>query len=145
MPPKAITTSTLPPPSSGPVPNGYLLRTGDPAAALEEIEHTFYNGGRTAIWGKGGQRTETIFAALISAGAATLVCLVNNIFQQRKTEALLTYKLDELTKRVDKHNSLVERTYRLEEKTSVFDEKMRVANHRIADLEEHTGCACKNL
>ncbi|MGM9578608.1 MAG: hypothetical protein ACI3VS_04400 [Evtepia sp.] len=70
---------------------------------------------------------------------------MNNIFQQRKTEALLTYKLDELTKRVDKHNSLVERTYRLEERTSVFDEKMRVANHRIADLEEHTGCAGKNL
>lgn len=87
--------------------------------------------------------TETIIAALISAGAATLVCFVNNIFQQRKTEALLTYKLDELTKRVDKHNGLVERTYRLEEKASVFDEKMRVANHRIADLEEHTGCACE--
>lgn len=88
--------------------------------------------------------TETILAALISAGAATLVCLVNNIFQQRKTEALLTYKMDELTKRVDKHNGLVERTYRLEEKASVFDEKMRVANHRIADLEEHTGCSCKD-
>lgn len=87
--------------------------------------------------------TETIIAALISAGAATLVCFVNNIFQQRKTEALLTYKMDELTKRVDKHNGLVERTYRLEEQASVFDEKMKVANHRIADLEEHTGCACK--
>ena len=87
--------------------------------------------------------TETIIAALISAGSATLVCLVNNIFQQRKTEALLTYKLDELTKRVDKHNGLVERTYRLEEHASVFHEKMKVANHRIADLEEHTARACK--
>ena len=85
--------------------------------------------------------TETIIAALISAGAATLVCLVNNVFQQRKTEALLAYKLDELTKRVDKHNGLVERTYRLEEQVSIFDEKMKEANHRIADLEEHTGCA----
>ena len=88
--------------------------------------------------------TETIIAALISAGAATLVCLVNNISQQRKTEALLTYKLDELTKRVDKHNGLVERTYRLEEQASVFDEKMKVANHRISDLEEHTGLSCKD-
>ena len=61
------------------------------------------------------------------------------------TGMLLTDKLDALTKRVDKHNGLVERTYRLEEQASVFDEKMKVANHRIADLEEHTGCACKNL
>ena len=41
------------PPSSGPVPNGYLLRTGDPAAALEGIELMFYNGGRTAIGERG--------------------------------------------------------------------------------------------
>lgn len=40
----------------------------------------------------------------------------------------MEYKLDELTKRVEKHNSVVERTYLLEE-------KVKVANHRIDDLE----------
>ena len=47
----------------------------------------------------------------------------------------MEYKLDELTKRVDKHNNTIERTYRLEEQMSLQEEKMKVANHRIDDLE----------
>ena len=45
------------------------------------------------------------------------------------------YKLTELTKRVDKHNNTIERTYRLEEQMALQEEKMKVANHRIEDLE----------
>ncbi len=48
---------------------------------------------------------------------------------------MLDYKLSELTKRVDKHNNVIERTYRLEEQAAVLDEKIKVANHRIEDLE----------
>ena len=48
----------------------------------------------------------------------------------------MEYKMDELTRRVDKHNNLVERTYHLEETIMVHDEKIRVANHRIEDLEK---------
>lgn len=47
----------------------------------------------------------------------------------------MEYKLDELTKRVDKHNSVVERTYSLERKMEVQEEQIKVANHRIEDLE----------
>ena len=47
----------------------------------------------------------------------------------------MEYKLDELAKRVDKHNHLVERTYRLEETAILQEEKIKVANHRIEDLE----------
>lgn len=78
---------------------------------------------------------ETIIAACISAGVTLVICLINNHGQQEKTRALVEYKLDELTKRVDKHNNTIERTYRLEEKMSIQEEKMRVANHRIEDLE----------
>lgn len=78
---------------------------------------------------------ETIVAACISAGAAILVCMINNGSQQKKTRALLEYKMEELTKRVDKHNNLVERTYHLEERMKVQEEKIKVANHRIEDLE----------
>lgn len=49
---------------------------------------------------------------------------------------MITYKIDELTKRVDKHNSIIERTYALEKQFATMDEKIRVANHRISDLEE---------
>ena len=71
---------------------------------------------------------ETIISACISAGVTLVVCMINNHGQQEKTRSLMEYKLDELTKRVEKHNSVVERTY-------ILEEKMKVANHRIDDLE----------
>ena len=79
---------------------------------------------------------ETIIASCISAGVTLVICLINNRGQQEKTRALMEYKMDELTKRVDKHNNLVERTYHLEEVMMLHDEKIRVANHRIQDLEK---------
>ncbi|MCD7709549.1 MAG: hypothetical protein LUI02_06720 [Clostridiales bacterium] len=78
---------------------------------------------------------ETILCAVISAGVTLIVCIINNRSQSEKTRALMEYKLDELTKRVDKHNNLIERTYKLEELTAVQDEQIKVANHRIDDLE----------
>lgn len=41
---------------------------------------------------------------------------------------LIKYRIEQLEKKVEKHNSIVERTYLLEE-------KIKVANHRIEDLE----------
>lgn len=81
---------------------------------------------------------ETIISGLISATAAIIVCVITQATQSRKTEALISYKLDELTKRVDKHNNVIERTYKLEEMTAIQEEKIKVANHRIEDLERRT-------
>ena len=69
---------------------------------------------------------ETIISACISACVTLLVCIISNRAQQEKTRTLMQYKLDELTKKVEKHNSVVERTFLLEE-------KIKVANHRIED------------
>ncbi len=75
--------------------------------------------------------TETVIVAALSlAGTMT-----GAYFANRKSAALIAYRLEELEKNVAKHNGLVERTYRLEEAAAVFEEKMRVANHRIEDLE----------
>lgn len=79
--------------------------------------------------------SETIVAALISAAFAVVVCIINNHYQQNKTTAVIQYKLDELTKQVEKHNKVVDRTYHLEEQATLFEEKMKVANHRLDDLE----------
>ena len=80
--------------------------------------------------------------AIITGAVAIAVCMINNYFQQRRSEAqndktmaLIDYKLSELTKRVDKHNNVIERTYRLEEQAALCEEKIKVANHRIDDLE----------
>lgn len=41
-----------------------------------------------------------------------------------------------LSNRVEAHNKLVERTYELERKSDVHEEQIKVANHRIEDLEK---------
>ena len=81
---------------------------------------------------------ETIISACISAGVTLIVCMINSSHQreqaraeQEQTRNLMEYKLDELTKRVDKHNNVIERTYDIE----LIEEKVKVANHRIVDLE----------
>ena len=48
---------------------------------------------------------------------------------------LTNYRLSRLEEKVDKHNSVIERTYRLEESVALHEEKIKVANHRIDDLE----------
>lgn len=42
---------------------------------------------------------------------------------------LNNYRIEQLEKKVEKHNSVVERTY-------VIEEQIKVANHRIDDLEK---------
>ena len=65
-------------------------------------------------------------AALISAGAAILVCLINNFYMDRRREAKaetdfevlkasITAEIRSLTKEVEKHNNVIERTYKLEQ------------------------------
>jgi len=73
-----------------------------------------------------------IAIALITA----LCALIGTYLSNRKSAALIAYRLAELEKKVEKHNNLIERTYRLEEQTAVQEEKIRVANHRIDDLEK---------
>ncbi len=81
--------------------------------------------------------------AIITGAVAIAVCMINNACQSMavkrqhsKTIALIDYRLDELTKRVDKHNNVIERTYKLEELTALQEEKIKVVNHRIEDLEQ---------
>lgn len=62
--------------------------------------------------------------------------MINNYSQQNATRALLEYRLQELEKQVSKHNNVIERTYHLEETTVLHAEKIKVANKRIADIED---------
>ena len=75
-----------------------------------------------------------IVAALALAGTLAGSWLAN-----RRSAALIAYRLEELEKKVDKHNQVIERTYRLEEQQLLLEEKVKVANHRIEDLETSGG------
>ena len=49
---------------------------------------------------------------------------------------LSNYRIEQLEKKVDKHNNLIERVYKIEQHEAVVDEEIKVANHRIDDIEE---------
>lgn len=79
---------------------------------------------------------ETVISAMLSGGAAIIVCCISNFFQAQsskeqhdKTVALIEYRLDELTKKVEKHNNLVERF-------SVLEQSVNTAWKRIDEIKE---------
>lgn len=87
---------------------------------------------------------ETIVSAIISAGAAIVVCLITQNRQAMRLEAqldkqtaLLEQRLGQLSERVERHNNVIERTYKLEELIALQEEKIKVANRRIDDLEKN--------
>ena len=49
---------------------------------------------------------------------------------------LVNYRIEQLEKKVDKHNQVIDRVYMLEKRDAVVKEEIKVANHRIDDLEE---------
>ena len=59
--------------------------------------------------------------------------------QELMSQNDLTRKeIEALSKRVEKHNGVIDRTYALEQKAAVQEEQIKVANHRIDDLEKLT-------
>lgn len=90
---------------------------------------------------------EAIISAGIGGVVTLIVCLVNNHFTLKKTQAenkaqametearqqqtiaLIEYKLDELTREVREHNNFARRM-------PVVEEKIAVINHRLKDLED---------
>ena len=71
----------------------------------------------------------TALSTVIGAIISGIVALVVSGKQHDKTIALVEYRLSPLEYKVDKHNNLVERM-------TLAEEKIKVANHRIEDLEE---------
>ena len=76
--------------------------------------------------------SETVLVALIGLAGSGAGAFGGILVSSKLTQ----YRLEELEKKVQAHNSLIERTYRLEERTELQEEKIKVANHRIEDLEQ---------
>ena len=69
---------------------------------------------------------ETILSAVI-AGAVTLIGV---LIANSRSQAVTDTKLEELTRDVREHNNFARRV-------PILEEQMKVANHRIADLEQN--------
>lgn len=81
---------------------------------------------------------EEIIVALIAAGASLIGTIMTIQMNTKKTErnmsiaqAVTDTKIDELTREVREHNDFGRRI-------PVLEEQIKVANHRIDDLEKRT-------
>lgn len=78
-----------------------------------------------------------IIVAVITAGLSLVGVVISNAASNRKmsqnlktAQAITETKLDELTREVREHNNFAKRM-------PVVEEQIRVANHRIEDLEQY--------
>lgn len=83
--------------------------------------------------------TETIIVAIITGGLSLIGVIVSNNRTAQsmdakldKQQAIMNTKLEELTREVRMHNNFAQRI-------PVMEEQIKVANHRIADLEKEKG------
>lgn len=79
---------------------------------------------------------ENVSAEIIIAGLSLLGTLAGTAGGIIVSGKLVNYRIEQLEKKVEKHNNLITRTFRLEQAVALLDERVRVANHRISDLEK---------
>jgi hypothetical protein len=72
------------------------------------------------IWGV------NVESEIVIAGLSMLGTLIGSFGGSRLT----AYRIEQLEKKVDKHNNFAERV-------PILEEQMKVANHRISDLEQY--------
>lgn len=78
--------------------------------------------------------TETIIVAIFSL----IGTLGGAYLASRKTTALVTYRLEQLEQKVDKHNSVIERTYEVEKKLALLKDHQGDFDHRLEMLESRS-------
>lgn len=58
------------------------------------------------------------------------------VFSNLVTHSKTMYRIEQLEKKQDKHNQVIERVYAIEKVVDILDERVKVANHRLDDLEK---------
>ena len=76
--------------------------------------------------------SDAVLVALIGLAGSGLGSVLGILVSSKLTQ----YRLEQLEKKVEVHNQVIDRVYKLEERTELQEEKIKVANHRIEDLEK---------
>ena len=65
------------------------------------------------------------WSAFLAALVPALFTLIGVIIANRKQTALVTYRLEQLEKKQDKHNNLIERQFKLEQKVDDLEKRIK--------------------
>ena len=79
--------------------------------------------------------SEAIIVAIITGGITLAGTVISNMLNHSKT----IYRIDQLEKKVEKHNNLVERMYLAEGAIKVLEEKQKDIDDDFADLKRKAG------
>lgn len=66
-----------------------------------------------------------IIIALISGLCVGVPSILATILSNRKSSALLTYRIDQLEIEQKKHNNLIDRMYKVESRVTILEDKMK--------------------
>lgn len=83
----------------------------------------------------GGDNVESIVVGVL----ALIGTLAGSWLSNNKMTALITYRLEQLENKVEKHNNVIERTFKLEERTELQELEIEHAYQRIDKLERECG------
>jgi len=75
---------------------------------------------------------DAVIVALIGLAGSGMGSVLGILVSSKLTQ----YRLEQLEHKVEVHNGVIDRVYKLEERTELQEEKIKVANHRIEDLEQ---------
>lgn len=75
---------------------------------------------------------ETVLVALLSL-LGTVLGTFGGIMTANK---LTNYRIEQLEKKVEKHNHVIERVYELEKQEAVIDEEIKNMSHRIGEFTD---------
>lgn len=79
---------------------------------------------------------EDIIIAIIGGVLTAIPTVLTTLSSNRKTTALLEYRLSQLEEKVNKHNNVIERTYKLERNESVIEERLKVVEREIKEIKK---------
>ena len=65
-----------------------------------------------------------ILVSLIGGICVAVPSVIATVSTNNKNQALINYKIDQISKKVNEHNVLVEKTYKLEERMSLIENDM---------------------
>lgn len=72
---------------------------------------------------------EAIITAIIGGVCVAVPSIIATISSNKKNAALITYRVDQLEKKVEKHNNVMERTFRIEEDIKHIKEDIKEIKH----------------
>lgn len=66
-----------------------------------------------------------IYIALIGGLCTAIPTIITTILSNRKSNSLLTYRIDQLEIEQKKHNNLIDRMYKVENRVTLLEDEMK--------------------